>query len=338
MTTTRLNLLLHPSDAPLWTGHTLLKFAIEQYFNVLVYQPGTNYNKKDTIVVTRSFQIHNINAPRTGKKGKFWYEQFRKQGFKLIVDNLWEDKNFLMAQFPTKHLRGSFVLENINWFWYNEWFTNSWMDQNSNYSTDTRYNKYKGGHITTEHRALMPIGRVKPFRTALVNQLRNRNLLDSILWSYLDAYNNPLPGDAFPGHMNRLRWLNPEWYNSTYFSIVAETLFEHSGVFITEKTFKPIAYYHPFVVVGQPGTLAHLKSIGFETYENLFDESYDSELDHTKRMTKVIDNVQSFDRVPYDSLTIEKMHHNRNHFYNKHVIQRRVVEEIINPILEYAAA
>jgi hypothetical protein len=343
MTTARLNLLMHPYEVSAIVGSGTFKLILQQYFNMLVYQPGINYNKKDTVVITNSFQIHNVNAPRTGKKGKFWYEQFRKQGFKIIVANLWEDNNFLTSQFPKKHLLGSFVLENINWFWYNESFINSLhlnslQGQSSNYSADTRYNKYKGGHITTEHLALMPIGRVKPFRTALVDQLRNRNLLDLVLWSYLDAYNNPLPGDAFPEHTNPTRWLNPAWYNNTYFSIAAESRFEHPGVFITEKTFKPIAYYHPFVVVGQPGTLAHLKSIGFETYNNLFNESYDNELDHTKRMSKVIDNVQSFNCVPYDRLTIEKLHHNRNHFYNTALIKQRILDEIINPILEYAAA
>jgi hypothetical protein len=337
--TTRINLLFHPVEINATLGNWLWQPLLNRFFNFLVYDPGVKYNKKDTIVVTTSQQIHYENAPlRIGKKSKFWYEPFRKEGFKIILDNLREGKNFPSNHFCKKHIKGTFLLENVNWFWYAESLMNDWIDQNSNYSTDTRYNKYKGGHITTKHLALMPIGRVRPFRTALVNELRNRNLLDSILWSYLGKYNNPLPGDANPEHMNPSRWVNPKWYNDTYFSIVTETLFDNSGIFITEKTFKPIAFYHPFVVVGQLGTLAHLKSIGFETYDNLFNESYDNELDHTKRMSKVIDNVQSFNRVPYDLLTIEKLHHNRNRFYNKSLIQQRDVEEIINPILEYAAA
>ena len=335
--TSRLNLLVHPTDGMSFDDR-MLNPLTEKFFNIVKYEPGVNYNKNDTVVVAKSYQLHNEQVPRIGKKGKLWYDHLRKQGFKLVVDNLWEDENFVHVHFPKKHLKDSLILNNDNWFWYNEAYLNMRLDQNSNYSTDTRYNKYKGGHITTKHLALMAIRRAKPFRTQLVDELRKQNLLESLLWSYLEVYNNPLPGDAFPSHHNPQRWLNPKWYNDTYFSLVVETLFENPGLHTTEKTFKPIAYYHPFVIAGQVGTLAHIKSLGFETYENLFDESYDKELNHTKRMSMVIDNVKSFDRVPYDPLTIEKLHYNRNHFYNTALIQQRFKNEIVNPILEYAAS
>ena len=43
------------------------------------------------------------------------------------------------------------------------------------------------------------------------------------------------------------------------------------GAFLTEKTFKPIAYMHPFNVCGSTGTLELLKKNGFEfsNYKNL---------------------------------------------------------------------
>jgi hypothetical protein len=331
----KFNLLIHP-DAGYSFKFKPFNLLVERFFNVLTYQPDVVYNKNDTLVLTKSYLKHNPDALRTGKKGKFWYEHFRKQGFKIVVDNLWEDNDFLMNQFPTKHLETSLVLENINWFWYYEAAVNCQMDQNSAYAPDPRYNKYRKGKLITEYLAFMPIGRRKDFRTTLVNQLRECNLLDTMLWSYREVHHNPLPGDAFHGHMNPLRWVNANWYDNTYFTVAAETYFDRPGVFITEKTFKPIAYYHPFIIAGQPGTLAHLKSIGFETYDNLFDESYDEELDHTKRMSMIINNVQSFKRAPYDKLTIKKLHHNRNHFYDMAQIQQRVMDEIINPMLEYA--
>ena len=34
-------------------------------------------------------------------------------------------------------------------------------------------------------------------------------------------------------------------------------------------------YGHPFLLVTHPGTLRHLRSIGFETFPEWFDEAYD---------------------------------------------------------------
>ena len=42
--------------------------------------------------------------------------------------------------------------------------------------------------------------------------------------------------------------------------------------FITEKTFKPIMYGHPFIVLGNPGIMSQLESWGFMTFNNLFDQ------------------------------------------------------------------
>ena len=48
-------------------------------------------------------------------------------------------------------------------------------------------------------------------------------------------------------------------YQNTYFSIVSETLFYEWATYISEKTFKPFAHCHPFVMVCRPGTLKYLK-------------------------------------------------------------------------------
>jgi len=46
----------------------------------------------------------------------------------------------------------------------------------------------------------------------------------------------------------------------------------------------------------------------------------------------------SFDDKLFKPLTIEKLHYNRNHFYNTALIQQQFKNEIVNPILEYAAS
>jgi hypothetical protein len=63
---------------------------------------------------------------------------------------------------------------------------------------------------------------------------------------------------------------------------------------ITEKTFKPIANYQPFIVLGNEGTLKYLKSLGYESFTEMFDESYDQEENITKRFLMVLDEIEKF--------------------------------------------
>jgi len=68
---------------------------------------------------------------------------------------------------------------------------------------------------------------------------------------------------------------------------------------MTEKIYKAIAWQHPFVLVSTCGSLAYLKRMGFKTFSDFWDESYDSELNHTDRMNKIIDllkQIASWDR------------------------------------------
>ncbi len=81
-------------------------------------------------------------------------------------------------------------------------------------------------------------------------------------------------------------------YEKTYFSIVSETNAENNYLFVTEKTIKPIMNLHPFFINGNPGILKHLKSLGFQTFDKWWDESYDNELDFKKRTDMLIEQVK----------------------------------------------
>jgi hypothetical protein len=47
--------------------------------------------------------------------------------------------------------------------------------------------------------------------------------------------------------------------------------------FITEKTFRPIAYGKLFLVIGSPEFEQNLKRMGFDIFDDIIDKSYDSE-------------------------------------------------------------
>lgn len=108
-----------------------------------------------------------------------------------------------------------------------------------------------------------------------------------------------------------------ENYIDSYFSIVTETLFYQPGNYISEKTWKPIQHLHPFVIVGRPGTLKYLKQLGFQTFSDFWDESYDDIQDDATRMEVVYDLIKKLINLSneewdnmYDKL-IPILEHNR---------------------------
>lgn len=81
-------------------------------------------------------------------------------------------------------------------------------------------------------------------------------------------------------------------YEKTYFSIVSETSAESWYLFITEKTLKPIMNLHPFLINGNPGIIAHLKKLGFQTFDKWWDESYDKEKNFKKRTELLVNQIK----------------------------------------------
>lgn len=144
-----------------------------------------------------------------------------------------------------------------------------------------------------------------------------------------------------PYNLDILMKANPLWYSSTHFSIILETYIDDNfPIFITEKTFKPLANKHPFMLVANKGSLQKVKSWGFESFENLFDESYDrisNDLGYNVEKIKIIKkNVDMFDySKSYDSLTLEKIEHNRNLFYNRKEMMNNYIREIVVPISDW---
>lgn len=48
---------------------------------------------------------------------------------------------------------------------------------------------------------------------------------------------------------------------------------------------------HPFLINGNPYTLRHLKSLGFQTFEKWWDESYDTETNFKKRILLLVEQI-----------------------------------------------
>jgi hypothetical protein len=88
-------------------------------------------------------------------------------------------------------------------------------------------------------------------------------------------------------------------------------------------------------VIGQQGHLQLMRSWGFETFENLFDYTLDSTDDLQEKIAVIIKDIQRISLHSYDTLTQEKLRHNRSRFFNRDLVLNSVKQQIVNPIIEY---
>lgn len=168
-------------------------------------------------------------------------------------------------------------------------------------------------------------------------------LLRDALYSYRSKGIH-LPDDRPDHDWSSQQYSNPDWYNSTCVSLVSETLVEEKligpvPVALSEKTYKPLAMCHPFIFWAQPGSLNFLKSYGFESFPELWDESYDQETDHAKRLNMILDNLKNFSLDDIKSNTVqEKLKYNQQLFWNESVTAQIAQTDVIAPIMKFVNA
>lgn len=87
-------------------------------------------------------------------------------------------------------------------------------------------------------------------------------------------------------------------YKETYFSVVTETFMfmrerpDEYGRFLSEKTFKPVAMKHPFIVASTPHFLDKFREIGYKSFSPWINEDYDLEQDDAVRMMKIVKEIE----------------------------------------------
>jgi len=86
-------------------------------------------------------------------------------------------------------------------------------------------------------------------------------------------------------------------YDKSAFSLVTETWAEGKKLFISEAIMLSILHKTPFLLIGNKGTLEKLKEYGIETFDNIFDESYDTIEDDISRWDSVIYQVNSLSKL-----------------------------------------
>ena len=87
-----------------------------------------------------------------------------------------------------------------------------------------------------------------------------------------------------------------------------ETLFHNSYVYLTEKVGQAILTKRPFVIIGVHGSLQYLKDLGYYTFEDLIDPSYDQMTNVNDRMEALMTLALQIKSWPLEKITnyIEK--------------------------------
>jgi hypothetical protein len=115
----------------------------------------------------------------------------------------------------------------------------------------------------------------------------------------------------------QLNMLN--WYGSFDVEIVCETFVRGQTYFPTEKTIRPIIGSKPMLIYGPKNFLANLKSQGFKTWGDFWDESYDQYegLERWERMKPIINQINAWgdwEWTPILDKAKQIAEYNREHF------------------------
>lgn len=124
-------------------------------------------------------------------------------------------------------------------------------------------------------------------------------------------------------YINRI---NHRVCDDSWISVISEARFEdeEGTVFLSEKVFKPIATHHPFIIVGNKHSLREMKKLGYKTFSEWIDESYD-ELDDLDRMDAIIKVLKDIDKIKNKLEWFKSMEKVLKHNYN--ILNRNVTKK-----------
>lgn len=133
---------------------------------------------------------------------------------------------------------------------------------------------------------------------SIIEQLNEEKFNDFLSWIKV---NDKIESTSLPNRKmnhddvyNTSPYTPSEWIEDTYFSVVMETQVSNFNSFITEKVFKLFFLGHPFILYGSPGSLRELHKLGYQTFPELFDESYDDMPNSFDKMFFIMNQIKKW--------------------------------------------
>lgn len=208
-------------------------------------------------------------------------------------------------------------------------------------------------HTGVDQIVWQPRANKKKFFMSLGKSRTERDYVFDNLGSHLQhsVYSYQARGIALPNDCDNplllQRYINPEWMHSTAFTLAVETYVDETAttgygltrqnhLFLCEKSYKPLAAQHPLLLVSTPGNLAYLRSQGFETFPELFDESYDTVTNWQERVQRIIAVLAEFDTSSVDQpQVLEKLRYNQDRFFDSSITKQLAYNTIQKPLFEF---
>jgi len=134
-----------------------------------------------------------------------------------------------------------------------------------------------------------------------------------------------------------------KYFENSYFSFVMDSVlgsvFDNPSEFkfITEKVYRTMLL-HPMILLGCAYTLKHLRSRGFETFPEMFDESYDEIENDKERFFFILNEVERVCNLPKEELhekyvsVLPKIKHNQQIFYNSKEQIHKEMDKIVKEL------
>lgn len=252
-------------------------------------------------------------------------------GMGNFIENLYTrldqlNLNFLiLTHLPSDHLRKSRLIYYPYWYHYSVGFFNK--THSSNISSNRK--KYKISclnHVPRLHRI---------YNYFLLKDKHYFN--DCITSMYADDGTTHRRDDDLPIPEEALTWWNGykidllssrgngfdnnimhAAFTNAYINFVTETTVS-PRLFVTEKSWKPIASGQLFVILGAPGIIAHLREQGVDTFDDIIDHShYDNEQNFETRLKKIyelLDSLVNLDLEYVNEQTKSRRLKNAEDFY-----------------------
>lgn len=105
-----------------------------------------------------------------------------------------------------------------------------------------------------------------------------------------------------PVSLNKFTLDLKDFYIESFVDIVNESRYAQPTANVSEKVYQSMQFLTPFILVAPPNSLEYLRSLGFKTFSDWWDESYDEERDHWKRLCMIVDLIDEIDSWPYDKI------------------------------------
>jgi len=340
--------------------HANITFEMSDHYFEYEFTPLELYSYKyvmiDTYFVNR-FSIGKEYREELKRKIK----SLTKLNFIPVFANLWERYDFKSSKPNTTQLFQD--LKNFNISKYCELHGSRsffWWLMYEKYIKSGLINYLKIDHSIKLYDFLYLNKQPRPHRVHLYNQMLVADSLKNSLYTYRNDQHYHYGTDMRVEKINKLlppqyeipevRYNYPQYgydqqifplpYNHSKINIVTETLADDpndSGypLFLTEKIWKPIICQQPFIVYGQRGYLKCLREMGFKTFSNVWDESYDDQPNWLKRGNMIVNLARSLKGIDSAKLyaeTEEIRSHNFKIFSDRAMLKSTIVQDVVKSL------